>query len=71
MRISLNVTLMVAIPKEHSKVVERYCRVIRERMRAVLASLTYKLPGDLYDYLVDHVVDIEITKFTKAFVEQK
>ena len=48
--------LQVTAPDRHEKVSERNTRTLRERMRATLGALTYRLPGKLYGHLLMHVV---------------
>ena len=43
-------------PKQHNQRIERYVRVINDRMRSVLAGLTYVLPTKLYGELMATVV---------------
>ena len=53
---NLGVQLKRTSPDRHEKKSERAVRTIRERMRATLGGLSYRLPGRLYNHLLTHVV---------------
>ena len=53
---SKQVLLTQAPPEGHARKLERQVRTLRERMRAALHTLAYKLPLKLYQYLALYVV---------------
>jgi hypothetical protein len=53
---NLGVKLKRSSPDRHEKRSERMVRTVRERMRATLGGLPYRLPGRLYNHLLNHVV---------------
>jgi len=52
----LGVRMNTTVPGQHSKRVERKIRTLKARERAVLASLPYKLPANLYGELRANVI---------------
>jgi len=53
----MGVTMATSVPGQHTKRVERKIRTIKDRERAVLSSLPYKLPEELYGELRANVIE--------------
>jgi hypothetical protein len=45
-------------PYQHAQRIERYVRTLKDRIRTILASMTYELPAKLYGMLLEAAVEI-------------
>lgn len=45
-------------PETHSRLAERAIRSVKDRVRAILCTCTYKLPLKTYDLLLQHAVTL-------------
>jgi len=63
-----SVQVVRSAANRHARVAERAIRTVKDRMRATLTSLPYKLPGQLYKHLADWSIQrINMIPNSKSF----